>query len=401
MSVFQALIIVLSKSRSMDDRKYDLLTESEIDDGQATAAYFLRTETVLDHVDENPTVTAELSAPEGWHLLAGLNDAAELLEGLPIDVYAPPEGTPVSGSGGPILRIEGPYRTFARYESSLLGFLAHASGVASAAWRIRAAARDRTVLSFGTRRQHPALGAMIERSALIGGVDGIGNVAGGEVIGVEAGGTMPHALVVALGSPEAAWKAYDEALEESVPRVLLCDTFGDEADEVGRVADHIEDQLEGVRLDTTSSRRGDMRTIVEDVRWELQRRGRDDVTILVSGGIDVADIHRLRDVVDGFGVGGAIANADPVDFSLNLVAVEGEPRAKRGVRPGAKTVYRDGYDDQVVAVGETAPGERLLNPLVRDGEKLRAFDITTAADRGREAIPTLRNRGVFDTSAKK
>lgn len=396
---FPALIAMLAESRSMDDRKYDLLTESEIDDGQATAAYFLRTETILDHVDENPTVTAELSAPEGWHLLAGLNDAAQLLEGLPVDVYAPPEGTPISG--GPILRIEGPYRMFARYESSLLGFLAHASGIASAAWRVRAAAHDRTVLSFGTRRQHPALGAMIERSALIGGVDGIGNVAGGEVIGVEAGGTMPHALVVALGSPEAAWTAYDEALEESVPRVLLCDTFGDEADEGARAIDCLEDRLEGVRLDTTSSRRGDMRTIIEDVRWELQQRETDDIDILVSGGIGVGDINRLRDVADGFGVGGAIADADPIDFSLNLVAVEGEPRAKRGVRSGAKTVYRDGYDDKVVVAGETAPGEKLLKPLIRDGEKVRTFDIAVAADRAREAIPTLRNRGVFDTGGDK
>jgi Nicotinic acid phosphoribosyltransferase len=144
-----------------------------------------------------------------------------------------------------------------------------------------------------------------------------------------------------------------------------------------------------------------MRAIIEDVRWELQQRETDDIDILVSGGIGVGDINRLRDVADGFGVGGAIADADPIDFSLNLVAVEGEPRAKRGVRSGAKTVYRDGYDDKVVVAGETAPGEKLLKPLIRDGEKVRTFDIAVAADRAREAIPTLRNRGVFDTGGDK
>jgi nicotinate phosphoribosyltransferase len=378
----------------MTDRKYDLLTAEDIDEGRATAAYFLRTEEVLDDVGADPEVVAELSAPEGWNLIVGLEDLARLLEGVPVDVYAPPEGTPISG--GPILRIEGSYRAFGRYESSMLGFLAHASGIASAAWRVRAAAGDRTVLSFGTRRQHPALGAMIERSALIGGVDGIGNVGGGEVIGVEAGGTMPHALAIVLGSSEAAWGAFDDALDPDVPRVMLCDTFDDEAEEVRRALETLGEELDGVRLDTTGSRRGDMRAIVEDVRWELRRDDREDVDVLVSGGIDVPAVERLRDVADGFGVGGAIANADPIDFSLNVVEVDGDARAKRGVKPGAKTVYRDGYEDTVVERGETAPGEELLEPLLEDGEIVRAFDLDDARERARAAIEPLAERGVFD-----
>ncbi len=378
----------------MDDRRFDLLTPSEIADGEATAAYFLRTERVLEGIDETPRATAEVHAPERWHVLAGLKDAAALLEGLPVDVDAPPEGTPVNGT--PVLRIEGPYQAFARYESPLLGFLAHASGIASAAWRVRAAAGDRTVLSFGTRRQHPALGAMIERSALIGGVDGIGNAAGGAAIGVEAGGTMPHALVLACGGPEAAWAAYDDVLDASVPRVLLTDTLGDEADEAGRAADLLGEALDGVRLDTPASRRGDMRAIVEDVRWALDRQGHDDVDVLISGGIDAAAIERLRDVVDGFGVGGAIADADPVDLSMNLVSVDGEPRAKRGVDAGVKAVYRAGYTDTVVPSEGSAPGERLLEPLIRDGTVVREFDHAAAAERAAAAIGPLADRGVFE-----
>lgn len=378
----------------MDDRTYDLLTPEEIDAGRATAAYFLRTEEILDDVGATPHAVAELSAPEGWTVLTGLKDAARLLEGLPVDVYAPPAGTVVSG--GPVLRLEGPYRAFARYESSLLGFLAHASGIATAAMEIRAAARDRTVLSFGTRRQHPALGAMIERAALVGGVDGIGNVAGGEAIGVEAGGTMPHALVICLGDAERAFRAYDGALDEDVPRTMLVDTFCDETVEAATAAGALGDRLDGVRLDTTSSRRGDMRAIVEEVRWELDRRGHEDVDVLVSGGVDAAEIRRLRDVVDAFGVGGAIADADPVDLSLNLVEVDGDPRTKRGVRSGAKQVYRDGFDDRVVPADEDAPGEPLLRPVVEDGEVVTDFPLDGARRRVSESIPALRDRGAFD-----
>jgi nicotinate phosphoribosyltransferase len=378
----------------MDDRKYDLLTAEEIDTGRATAAYFLRTEEILEHAGEDPRVVAELSAPDGWTVLTGLKDATRLFEGHPVDVHAPPEGTVVSG--GPVLRIEGPYRAFARYESPLLGFLAHASGIATAAMELRAAARDRKVLSFGTRRQHPALGAMIERAALVGGVDGIGNVAGGEVIGFEAGGTMPHALVICLGDAERAFLAFDDALDESIPRTMLVDTFCDETVEAVTAAETLDEDLDGVRLDTTSSRRGDMRAIVEEVRWELDRRGYEDVEILVSGGVDAAEARRLRDVADGFGVGGAIANADPIDLSMNVVEVDGEARTKRGVQSGAKQVYRDGFDDRVLPAGESAPGEPLLRPVVEDGEVVTGFSLEEARERVRESIPVLRERGAFD-----
>jgi nicotinate phosphoribosyltransferase len=237
---------------------------------------------------------------------------------------------------------------------------------------------------------------MIERAALVGGVDGIGNVAGGEAIGVEAGGTMPHALVVCLGDPERAFLAFDETLDESVPRTMLVDTFCDEASEAVVAGEALGTRLDGVRLDTTASRRGDMREIVEDVRWELDRRGHEAVEILVSGGVDAPEIRRLRDVADAFGVGRAIADADPVDLSMNLVEVDGEPRAKRGVRSGAKQVYRDGLDDRVVPVGEEAPGEPLLRPIVEDGEVVREFSLDDARRRVRESIPGLREHGAFD-----
>jgi nicotinate phosphoribosyltransferase len=375
-------------------RRYDLLTADDIDAGRATAAYFLRTEAVLDHVGADPNVVAEVSAPEGWHVLAGLEDATRLLSGLPVDVSAPPEGTVVSG--GPVLRLDGPYRAFARYESALLGFLAHASGVATAAMEVRAAAEGRTVLSFGTRRQHPALGAMVERAALVGGADGIGNVAGGDVVGVEAGGTMPHALVVCLGDAATAFAAYDETVPSDVPRTMVCDTFGDEVAEVVTAAETLGDSLDAVRLDTSPSRRGDMRAIAEEVRYELDRRGLEAVEVMVSGGIDAAAVRRLRGVVDAFGVGGAIADADPVDLSMNVVEVDGEARAKRGVRRGAKQVYRDGFDDRVVPVGEAAPGEPLLRPVVEDGEVVVDFPLSAARERVREAIEPLRDRGAFE-----
>ncbi|WP_136687668.1 nicotinate phosphoribosyltransferase [Halorhabdus amylolytica] len=373
-----------------EETPFDIVTPSAIASGRATDAYFDRTIEALEHAGKNPRVVAEVSAdqfPTGeFAVLAGLKDAAHLLEGYPVDVDALPEGQLFDH--GPVMRIEGPYREFARFETALLGFLSHPTGIATNALRARRAAPDSTVLSFGSRHVHPSLGAMVERSALLGGLDGISNVAAGEVIGREAGGTMPHALVICFGrgNQEDAWRAFDEAVGPDVPRVALCDTYSDEVEEAIRAVEAV-DGLDSIRLDTTSSRRGDFRRIVQEVRWELDARGYDDVGIFLSGGLDPETLRELRDVADGFGVGGYVSNADPKDFALDIVTIEGDPVAKRGKLSGKKAVYRTAAGRHEVGLADR-PGptdaESLFEPLLRDGEIVREFDLEGAARRTRE-----------------
>ncbi|MBO4247252.1 nicotinate phosphoribosyltransferase [Halomicrobium sp. IBSBa] len=366
---------------------FDIVSPEQIRSGRATDAYFDRTIEALDHAGKNPHVVAEVTAdqfPTGeWELLAGLKDAAHLFEGRGVDVDAIPEGRLFDG--GPVARIEGPYREFCRLETALLGFLSHATGVATRALEARRAAPDSQVLSFGSRHVHPSIGAMVERSALLAGLDGISNVAAGEVLGRAAGGTMPHALVICFGrgNQEEAWRAFDEGVDADVPRITLCDTYSDEVDESLRAAATIED-LESVRIDTTGSRRGDFEHILKEVRWTLDAHGHEDVGIFASGGLGPTELARLSGVVEGFGVGGYVSNADPVDFALDIVEVEGEPAAKRGKLTGTKQVYRTpdgghhvGLDDRDGPAG----GEALLEPLVRDGTVVHEFDLDAAAQR--------------------
>ena len=383
--------------------KFGVVSEAEILEGKTTDVYFLRTEEVLRAKGVNPKVVAEVSTTKGgWAVLAGLEDVAHLLEGKKVDVYAMPEGT-IFFPYEPVLQIEGPYLEFARYETPLLGFLCHESGIATKAARIKRLAGDVPVVSFGTRRQHPAIAAMIERCAYLGGMDGVSCVAGAERIGIKATGTMPHSLIICFGEgrQEDAWKAFDEVIAPDVPRICLCDTYCDEKKESIAAAEALGDSLYAVRLDTPTTRRGDFRRIIEEVRWELDIRGYKNVGIFVSGGIDEAEVLALRDIVSGFGVGTSVANARCIDFALDIVECEGKPAAKRGKRGGKKQVYRskgaiEEGKDVITLAGEEAQAldgdmEPLLKPMIRGGEIVAefSFEVEDARERVKAQLRRL------------
>ena len=196
---------------------------------------------------------------------------------------------------------------------------------------------------------------------------------------------MPHALIIAFGrnNQEQAWRAFDEAVGEGVPRVALCDTYSDEVEESLRAIEAVEN-LDSVRIDTTGSRRGDFEHILNELRWKLDARGHEDVGIFASGGITPDAIRGLKSVADGFGVGSYVSNADPLDFALDIVEREGEMVAKRGKLDGRKQVYRTPDGGHHIGLADRDgpdDGAELLEPLLRDGEIVREFDIDEASER--------------------
>jgi nicotinate phosphoribosyltransferase len=373
--------------------RFQIVGEDAIRSGKCTDIYFQRVAGVLEADGINPHVTMEVTAaalPDPWGVFCGLDDVIRLLEGLPVDVDAMPEGS-VFSRNEPVLRISGRYRDFAVYETAILGFLCHASGVASAAAHIRLAARDRPVFSFGSRRQHPAIAAMIERAAWIGGVDAASNTCAPE--GIPLAGTMPHAFVMCYPQPEDAWRAFAREAGPEVPRIMLCDTLSDEKVEAVRAA---ECGATAVRLDTPRSRRGDMRAIIEEVRWELDVHGYSDVKIFLSGGLSREDVVAYRDVADAFGIGGAIANAPVIDFSLDIVEIERRPYAKRGKRSGVKQVYEMAGGGRVT-LPLTAPAPEgataLLSPHVRQGAIVARPNMDDARERVLSRLSSLAREG--------
>ena len=359
---------------------FHVATEDEIKSGKVTDVYFQRALEILKSRGINKRVVMEIwtkGVPYDWNwaVLSGIEECIELLKGRPICLNGLREGT-VFHSYEPVLEIEGYYQDIALLETAILGFICQSSGVATAAARCRIAAESRPVVSFGARRMHPAIAPMIERSAFIGGCDGVAGVKSAEFIGEEPVGTMPHALILVMGDTVEATKAFHEIIAENVARVALIDTFHDEKFAALEVAESLGNHLYAVRLDTPSSRRGDFLKIIEEVRWELNLRGFQDVKIFASGNIDVAAIQHLNKGVDAYGVGTYVSNAPVVDFSMDIVEIEGEPIAKRGKNSGRKKLYRcrDCYRTSSQPRTDSQPActcggsmECLTAPLITDG----------------------------------
>lgn len=332
-------------------RRFHIANDEEIKSGLTSDIYYIRTKEILEKKNMDKEVTAEITTgklPRNWKwaVFCGLEELLYLYEGIPVDVYSIPEGTiftskDIEGIRIPLVEIIGKYTNFVSIETATLGFLCQASGVATAAARVRKAAKNKEVFAFGIRRMHPGISPMLDRAAYIGGFNGVSGILGAKIIGEKPVGTMPHPLILIFGDQVSAWKAFDEVIDPSVPRIVLVDTLWDEKYEAIMAAENLRDKLYGIRLDTPGSRKGDLLEIIKEVRWELDIRGYKHVKIYVSGGLDDEIVAELANgPVDGFGVGTYVSNAPTIDFSMDIVEVEGRPVAKRGKYSGRKKAWR-------------------------------------------------------------
>ena len=335
----------------MVQNKNWIATQEDIVQGKTTDVYFLRTKECLvkDNLDKT-RVWAEITTggiPRGGKklLFLGVQDVLQLLSQaqLNVNVYAIKEGTilphkDINGVRIPFLVIEGAYGDFAIFETPLLGYLCFQSGVGTSAVKLRIAAQNRSLLSFGIRRMPPAIAPIIDRACYIAGFDGISCVLSADKLGIPATGTIPHALIMLEEGIINATKSFDSNIDKSVPRIVLSDTFNDERVEVLQALDTLGEKLTGVRLDTPGSRRGDLIEIIQEIKWELKLRKRDDVKIFLSGGLTEETVLEYRDFADGFGVGTYVSNSPTVDFALDIVEIEDKAIAKRGKFAARKQV---------------------------------------------------------------
>ena len=314
----------------------------EILSGDSADVYFARAETILAQEDRDPLVTMEVFTREAA-VLCGIDEARNLLGH--VLVGADPAETQLEAlSDGDaiepkeiVLRIRARYRRFGLYETAFLGMLAQSTGWATAARTCVEAAAPDPVISFGARHVHPDITDILDYAAIVGGCVGASTPAGARLAGLAPTGTMPHSLVLIFGDTVEAALAFDRHVPAEVPRIVLVDTFKDEAEEALRVAHALGDRLYGIRLDTPSERGRVTAELVTEVRARLDQAGFHHVKITVSGGLTPDRIQYFKEAgapVDSYAVGSYISGATPIDFTGDIKVIDGKPIAKRGRIPG-------------------------------------------------------------------
>ncbi|MFL5724269.1 MAG: nicotinate phosphoribosyltransferase [Chloroflexota bacterium] len=314
----------------------------EILSGDSADVYFARAEAILAQEGRDPLVTMEVFAREDGvlcgidearnllgHVLAGADPAETRLEAL--------SDGDVIGRKEIVLRIRARYRKFGLYETAFLGMLAQSTGWATAARTCVEAAAPEPVISFGARHIHPDITDVLDYAAIVGGCVGASTPAGARLAGLAPTGTMPHSLVLIFGDTVDAALAFDRHVPPDVPRIVLVDTFKDEAEEALRVAHALGDRLYGIRLDTPSERGRVTAELVHEVRARLDQADFHHVRITVSGGLTPERIGYFKEAgapVDSYAVGSYISGATPIDFTGDIKEIDGEPIAKRGRIPG-------------------------------------------------------------------
>ena len=318
------------------------------------------------------------------------------------DVDAMPEGTLVFADE-PLLRVTAPLPVAQLVETRLINLIQYQTLVAAKAARCTLAAPGKLLVEFGLRRAHGAeAGLLAARASYLAGFAGTSDLLAGMRFDIPVFGTMAHSFVQAHDSEADAFLHFARTHPDN--SVLLIDTWDTLA--AARTVVDIAPQLRregigirGVRIDS-----GDLALRARQVRDILDDGGLRDTTIFSSGDLDE---YRLQELIvadtpiDGFGVGTRLvtsADAPYLNCAYKLVDYAGRPRFKssegKATLPGRKQVWRQFEGgrmvrDRITLAGESAPGDALLQPVMRAGRRLQREALTAARERLHQQLDSL------------
>ncbi len=330
----------------------------EIKSGLYSDCYFNRTREILLADDRHPRVMMQVFQRQ-HALLCGVDEAIAIIRKCAhnperITVKALHDGDEIA-PWETVMTIEGDLADFSPLETVYLGVIARQTKVATNTRRCVKAAAGKPMFFFSSRFDPWGVQAGDGYAARIGGAAGASTPANCLYWGGQAIGTIPHALIATYGGDTvAATLAFDKYMDPAISRVALVDYDNDCVATSLSVAKAMGGKLWGVRLDTSDTvvdasvipQMGNFRPtgvcpqLVENVRRALDDAGFAKVKIMVSGGFNadrIAEFEAARVPVDIYAVGASLF-ADNVNFTADIVMVDGKPCAKAGrsVRPNPR-----------------------------------------------------------------
>jgi nicotinate phosphoribosyltransferase len=262
--------------------------------------------------------------------------------------------------------------------------------IATKASRVVHAAKGKTVIEFGLRREHGIdAGMKVARASYIAGCRGTSNVLAGLAYGIPVFGTMAHSFIMSYEREMDAFRAFAKTFPNKT--TLLIDTYNNiaGAKKAAKIAKELETKgcrLGGVRLDS-----GDLANLSKKVRKILDDRGLSYVQIFASGDLDefrIGELLQADSKIDAFGVGtkmGTSADKPYLDVIYKLcetMNAEGRfsPIMKlsegKFTLPGRKQVFRfkdrrgNFKKDEIALVDEEVAGDPLLVKFMENGNML-------------------------------
>jgi nicotinate phosphoribosyltransferase len=334
-----------------DIASFDLPVE-KLKSGYYSDIYFMRTQEILNKDNHHPRVVMQVFQ-RNHAVLCGIDEAIAIIKRCShnpetITIHALHDGDKVK-PWETVMTIEGDLADFSHLETAYLGTIARQTKIATNCSRVVAAANGKPVLFFPSRFDYYSVQESDGYAAKIGGMSGISTPANAKAWGVEAAGTIPHAMIASYGGDSLrAALAFDKYMDPSISRVALVDFNNDCVNTSLEIARAMGDRLYGVRLDTSDKmvdaslidQMGDFvptgvnEHLVKNVREALDREGFSHVKIMVSGGFGpqkIAEFEKHNVPVDVYAVGSYIFTTN-ADFTADIVMVDGKPCSKKGRR---------------------------------------------------------------------
>lgn len=336
------------RGKRLDPSVFDIPV-NKIKSGWYSDKYFVRTKQILDKDNHHSRVLMQIFC-RNEAIVCGIDEAIAILKLCAdkpdkLKIMALHDGDKVEGNET-VMTIEGDYASFAHLETVYLGVLARPTSVATAVKKVVDAAGDKRVLFFPARFDHYRVQATDGYAAFISGALGVSTDAQGMWWGQEGIGTVPHGLIAAYGGDIVkAALAFDKYMPEDIDRIVLVDFANDCIGTSLEVANVLGKKLWGVRFDTpldvkdvsvteTKGKKayGVCPELVFKARKAFDEAGFDYIKIVVSSGFDeekIKTFNKLKVPFDAVGVGLALFK-NKIDFTADIVMVDGKPLAKAG-----------------------------------------------------------------------
>jgi nicotinate phosphoribosyltransferase len=328
--------------------------EEALGKGFYTANYFLKTHQIVKHHHRNHHVTLQFFQRSNNIMVCGLDEVIALIHTFSehpeqLKIEALNDGD-IINAHEPALKISGKYEYFGYLESTIDGILSRRSSVATNVYRVLKAAKDKPVFSMADRQDDYRTQIGDGYASYVAGIRRVSTDAQGFWWGGKGMGTMPHSLIqICDGDLLKAADLYLKTFPDQKVTALV-DYNNDVITDSLKLAHHLKDKLNAVRVDTSKSLidkyfhdkdttgfdpHGVCKELIFALREALNKEGFNDVKIIASSGFTFSKIRafeRAKTPVDLYGVGSSLAKVI-INFTGDLVMLDGKQQAKVGRYP--------------------------------------------------------------------